>query len=119
MLCRGRRAEAALFVWGYFYKRIWKHDGLSFISNRLSFIVFFPFGRDVPPVVFFPGEGHGVGGEVQAGMDVEGVGVECFVLADVGVAGDEGFEVSVAEVFCVHVIMGRVAEQAEVSPPEG
>lgn len=52
-------------------------------------------------------------------MDVEGVGVECFVLADVGVAGDEGFEVSVAEVFCVHVIMGRVAEQAEVSPPEG
>ena len=90
MPCQGRRAEAALFVWGYFYKRIWNHDGLSFISNRLSFIVFFTFGR-----------GEGV------------------VRMDVGVAGDEGFEVSVAEVFCVYIIMGRVADKAEVPLPEG
>lgn len=119
MPCQGRRAEAALFVWGYFYKRIWKHDGLSFISNRLSFIVFFPFGRDVPPLAFVYGERERVGGEVQAGMDVERVRVEGVVRMDVGVAGDEGFEVSVAEVFCVYIIMGRVADKAEVPLPEG
>ena len=52
-------------------------------------------------------------------MDVERVRVEGVVRMDVGVAGDEGFEVSVAEVFCVYIIMGRVADKAEVPLPEG
>ena len=71
-----------------------------------------------PPFVFVV-SGDGVGGGVEAGIDVEGVGAEGFVVADFGVEGSEGFECAVAEVFGVHVVGRRVAEDVEITGCEG
>ena len=52
-------------------------------------------------------------------MDVECVRVEYFILANVGVVGNDGFEVAAVQVTGVYVVHGRVAEKVKIPRREG